>query len=87
MPLTRFYFPSRFAIDEHGVTARYPLSRRTIPWTRLRRFICSEHGGLLCTRARRSILDSWTGVHLLFGEHRDDIRARITAHLPEHRVA
>jgi hypothetical protein len=83
LALNRFFLPSRFAIDAEGITARYPLRRRRLRWSELRRFACDDHGGYLSTRARRSWLDAYRGLHVLFGEHRDAVSARIRAHLRE----
>jgi hypothetical protein len=79
--LNRFFFPSRFVIDEEGITARYPLRRQRLCWAELRRFVHDEHGGFLSTRVRSSRLDAYSGMHLLFGTHRDAIVEQIRARL------
>jgi hypothetical protein len=84
--LNRFFFPSRFTIDEEGITARYPLRSQRFRWADLRRFAHDEDGGYLSTRARPSRLDAWRGMHLLFGGEREEAVRRIEAHLPEEAV-
>lgn len=81
--LNRFFFPSRFAIDADGITASYPLRSQRMTWVGLRRFVFDRHGGYLSTRARRSWLDAYRGMHVLFGSSRDAVIERIRAHLPE----
>jgi hypothetical protein len=81
--LNRFFFPSRFVIDEEGITARYPLRRLRLRWTDLRRFVHDRYGAFLSTRARRSWLDGYRGMHILFGDQRQAVLDRIRAHLPE----
>jgi hypothetical protein len=75
--LNRFYFPSRFTIDDDGITAAYPLRTRRCPWTELRRFVHDEAGGYLSRRIRPSRLDAFGGMHVLFGGQRELIIDRI----------
>ena len=81
--LNRFFFPSRFAIDAAGITAIYPLRRSRLLWTDLRRFVHDRSGAYLSTRVRRSWLDAYRGMHILFGDQREAVIDRIRAHLPE----
>jgi hypothetical protein len=80
--LNRFYFRSRFRIDPDGITARYPLRSQHCRWADVRRFLVDEHGGYLSTRSRRSWLDAYRGLHILFGRKRPEVIERIRAHLP-----
>lgn len=66
--LNRFFLPSRFTIDEEGITAAYPLRRLRHKWNELQRFVWDDYGGYLSTRARPSRLDAYRGMHLLFEE-------------------
>ncbi len=79
--LNRFFFPSRFTIDESGITAKYPLRTLRYRWEDLRRFVCDRHGGYLSTRSRRSRLDAYRGMHLLFGRDREAVIGQIRARL------
>lgn len=85
--LNRFFFPSRFVIDEEGITARYPLRRMTLRWKELRRFVHDRHGGYLSTRMRSSRMDAYKGMHILFGNKRDAVIECITRHMSEAGVA
>jgi hypothetical protein len=79
--LNRFFFPSRFSIDEQGITARLPLGVRRLRWSEARRFAVDRRGGYLSARARRSWLDPYCGVHVLFGRRRDEVIRCIRGHL------
>ncbi|MHC4414166.1 MAG: PH domain-containing protein [Planctomycetota bacterium] len=81
--LNRFYFRSRFSIDAEGITARYPLRTQRFRWNDLRRFVVDERGGYLSSRSRRSWLDAYRGLHVLFGRQRESVIERIRAHLPK----
>src|SRR5262245_16098716 len=80
--LNRFFFPSRFAIDAEGITASYPLRRQRYRWSDLRRFVLDRNGGYLSSRGRRSALDAYSGMHLLFGANRQEVIDRIRARMP-----
>ncbi|MHC4420667.1 MAG: PH domain-containing protein [Planctomycetota bacterium] len=81
--LNRFYFRSRFHIDSDGITARYPLRSQRCRWADVRRFMADAHGGYLSTRSRRSWLDAYRGLHILFGRQRPAVIEQIRAHLPQ----
>lgn len=81
--LSRFFFPTQFRVDDIGVTANYPLKTVAYSWGTIRRFLHDARGGFLSTRRRRSVLDTFQGLHLVFQtkEHSETIVARITAQL------
>lgn len=82
MALNRFFFPSRFAIDRESITAQYPLRRLRMRWCDLRRFVHDGHGGYLSTRARRSRMDAYTSMHILFGLDPQGVIGEIRARMP-----
>ncbi len=81
--LNRFYFRSRFEIDSDGIIARYPLRTQRLRWSDARRFVVDAHGGYLSSHSKRSRLDAWQGLHILFGRQRAAVIERIRAHLGE----
>ena len=83
--LNRFYFPSRFQIDDEGITARYLLRRQRLKWKDIRRMACDGHGAYLSSRSRASRLDAYSGMHVLFGRKRDSVVEQLRAHLSGHR--
>lgn len=78
----RFFFPTRYELDAEGITARFPLKTIHYQWTELRRFVYDETGGFLSPRARRSFLDEYRGISLLFPEDAEPIIAEIRQRLP-----
>lgn len=87
LALNRFFFPSRFSIDEEGIVARYPLRTVRMRWDELRRFAHDRYGGYLSRRIRPSRLDAFSGMHLLFDEDRDAVIACIKDRLTKARAA
>ncbi|UCD76615.1 MAG: hypothetical protein JSV91_06755 [Phycisphaerales bacterium] len=81
LALNRFFLPSRFSIDEQGITAWFPLRRRRFRWADIRRFVHDANGGYLSTRTRRSRLDAYTGLHILFGTRDREVIEQIRNHL------
>jgi len=81
LSLYRFFFPSRFVIDSEGVTATYLLGTQRFAWSEIRRFCCDRHGLYLSTRSRRSRLDAYRGLYLLFGARREEVLSRVRASL------
>ncbi len=83
--LNRFFFPSRFQLDDDGITARYPLGRSRLEWSDVRRFVHGPDGAFLATRAVSGRYDR-RGVHLLFGSGdagRDAVVPQILSHQPD----
>ena len=85
LTLNRFFFRSRFAIDADGITARFPLRTLRYRWDEVRRFAHDDFGGHLSRRARRSPLDAYSGLPVLFGDAGQTVVERIRAHLREAR--
>ncbi|MHC5114443.1 MAG: hypothetical protein ACYTGP_08460 [Planctomycetota bacterium] len=79
--LNRFFFPSRFSIDDDGITASYPLRSQRFLWVEGRRFVHDADGGLLSTRARPTRFEPRTSMYVLFGRHKDAVVGRIRTHL------
>ena len=73
----RFFFPTWYELDAEGITARFPLKTSRYRWPELRRFVYDETGGFLSPRAKRSFLDEYRGVSVLFGT-----RSPLTLTLP-----
>jgi len=77
LALNRFFLPSRFTIDETGITASYPMTRQRYRWEQIKRFGHDEDGAFVSHRPRKSVLDGYTGMHLIFNTHDASRRERI----------
>jgi hypothetical protein len=74
--LNRFFLPSRYRMDEHGIAVRYPLRTRTLRWAEIKQFRHDQEGGYISPRLRGGIFDT-AGISLLFGTHATEIILRI----------
>jgi len=79
LALQRFFFPSQFAIDERGVTARYLFGTQRLAWCDVRRLQTDGRGAYLSTRSRPSRMDASRGMHLQLGAEPKQVLARIRA--------
>jgi hypothetical protein len=77
--LQRFFFPSTFEVDADGITAKYLMTNKRARWRDVRRFVTGPEGGYLSTRSKRSWLDAYRGLHVVFGANRDEAIAAINA--------
>jgi hypothetical protein len=76
--LNRFFLPSRYRMDEHGIAVRYPLRTRSLRWSEIKRFRHDQEGGYLSPRLRGGVFDT-AGISLLFGGHATEVTSRIDA--------
>jgi hypothetical protein len=83
LALNRFFFRSRFRLDDEGITARFPLRTQRLGWANVRRFVVDEHGAYLSTRSVRSRFDAYRGLHVLLGRDRAAVITHIRTHLGE----
>lgn len=81
LSLHRFFFPSRYQIDNEGITYEHLWSRRRYRWDQVHRFYLDERGGFLMTTAYRPRLRPLQGVHLLFDGAREEAVRLIRQHL------
>lgn len=85
LSLNRFFLPSNFAIDDDGITASWPFSKRSIRWSDLRRFAHDAEGGFLSTKSKPSRWDSIlraNGMHVCFGIRGEAVAEHIRLHMP-----
>lgn len=81
--LNRFFLPSTFAIDEAGISARFPLGSRRIEWKTVRRFEPGKHEVVLSMNIRRTWLNAGRELHVPLGEDRTRVLELIRERLPE----
>ncbi len=81
LTLNRFFLPTRYRIDEQGVSARFPLGGRALAWSEIRRFPHDREGGYVSPRDRGGALDT-RGISLLFAGRGAAIIALIESHRP-----
>ncbi len=80
--LNRFFFASRYEIDASGLTARYPLGTKRLAWGEVRRFAFGAGGATFSSRARSSVWETRSTVHVVFDENPGRIEAAIRSFLP-----
>jgi hypothetical protein len=78
LTLNRFFLPSQYRVDQHGIAVRYPVGSRSLRWSELQRFPHDALGGYVSPRHRGGMLDT-RGISLLFGGRGAEIIPRIKA--------
>lgn len=79
LALSRFFFPTRYLIDGDGVTAWTALTTRRIAWRDVRRIDVGGHAAWISPSRRRNWREARRGVHVLYGNAKADVRARLLA--------
>ena len=77
VPLTSFFLPSQYRLDEHGIAVNRCGMVRRIRWKDVRRLLFDSRGAFLSKRSRATALDPYEGMHVLFSGNREQVVACI----------
>lgn len=77
--LSSFLLPTEYRLSEESVEVRSLGVTRVRPWREMRRMTVDRTGVFLSPFERRSWLESFRGVRLLFGGNRDQVVAFVEA--------
>ncbi len=80
--LSRYFFPTRYAIDATGVQTSHLGVRRNIPWAQTRRYRIYPDGVFLSPFNRPNRLDPFRGCFLRFGDNRDEVLQFVRSCIP-----
>ena len=79
--LSSFLFPTSYRLTKESVEVRSLGVPRVRPWTEMRRMTVDRTGVFLSPFDRRSWLEAYRGVRLLFGGNRDQVVAFVEARI------
>lgn len=71
--LRHFFFPTRYVIDERGVSMRCLGVEARRAWSRLRRFRYDDAGAFLSTRSRPTVFDAFRSLHLTWAGNKEEV--------------
>jgi hypothetical protein len=80
--LAKFYFPTRYRLDDTGVTVKTTTQTLTKEWRLYRSCYRDKNGLLLSPFAEPSRLENFRGLYLIFDGNGDDVTAFVKQHLP-----
>lgn len=81
--LNPFFSPTTFRLADDGITAeRWPV-RKVRAWSEVRSAYADRHGVTLSPFRRRSWMEPYRGVRLLFAGNRDDVMRAVSERLVE----
>jgi hypothetical protein len=84
LSLARYFFPTRYALDEEGCQVQALLGFvRRYPWTQFRRADVHREGIFLSPFARPSRLDTFRGTFLKFHQNRDEVLYFVRRHVTD----
>jgi hypothetical protein len=79
--LSSFLLPTSYRLTKESVEVRSLGVARVRPWTEMRRMTVDRTGVFLSPFERRSWLEAYRGVRLLFGGNRDQVVAFVEARI------
>ena len=85
LSLRRFFLPTRFVIDEHGIVVSALFGTTRVPWDAIVRVSFGARAAWLSLGDLPGWRESRRGVLLLFGRRREDVLAHLRTWLPAAR--
>jgi hypothetical protein len=79
LSLSRYFFPTRYRVDDEGVEATHIIGSTRRPWTALRTFAADGRGVTLSPYLRRTWLEPYRAVRLIYDRNYDRNRAEVLA--------
>lgn len=79
--LAKFYFPTRYTLDEEGVTVKTTTQTLKKPWSMYRSSYRDKNGVLLSPFVEPSRLENFRGLYLIFDNNGDDVTSFIARRL------
>lgn len=71
--LRAFFIPTRYALDEKGISVESPVGKRTRSWSEFKSYYADNNGVLLSPFPDKSILESFRGVYLMCRNNRQEV--------------
>lgn len=75
------FTPTKYLLDDKGITLTRPLRREFRPWDRFRRYEVGRLNVLLSPFSHPSRLDSFRGLVLRLGDNREEVVAFVAERL------
>ena len=79
--LAKFYFPTSYRLDEHGVTIRTRTQTLKKGWHLYRSFYPDKNGVFLSPFVERSRLENFRGLYLMCEGNHDQVAAFVREHI------
>lgn len=71
--LAQYFFPTRYELDDEGITIKFLFTKKRRPWSEFRTFYKSARGVVLSPFLKPSRLDIYRGIHILCNNNRDEV--------------
>ena len=81
LSLAKFYFPTRYRMDEKGVTVKTTTQTITKPWSQFRSCYPDKNGLLLSPFPEPSRLENFRGLYVMFQDNRSQVTEFARTHI------
>ncbi len=81
--MSRYFLPTRYALQESHILIAHAGTRRRIPWSRIRRHTVAPDGVFLSPFASPHRLDPFRGCFLRLHDNRDEVIAYVRTRLTD----
>ncbi|MBD3402141.1 hypothetical protein GF420_04545 [candidate division GN15 bacterium] len=81
--LAKFYFPTKYRMDDRGVTVKTMTQTLTKEWKLFRSFYPDKNGVLLSPFAEPSRLENFRGMYVMYEGNRDEVVSFVRRHIGE----
>ncbi len=79
--LSKFYFPTRYIMNEHGIAVKTLTQKLEKPWSMYRSYYPDKNGVLLSPFVEPTRLENFRGLFILFNNNRDEVIAFLKLHV------
>lgn len=77
LSLAKFYFPTRYAMNDHGLVIRTTTQKIEKPWSMYRSCYPDKNGVLLSPFAEPTRMENFRGTYILFDKNKEEVVAFI----------
>ncbi len=84
--MSRYFLPTRYTVDDSGLSISHLGSRRRLAWSGVRRAVSQSDGLFLSPFSRPHRLDPFRGTFVRFAGNREEILRAARFHLPNEPV-
>ena len=79
--LAKFYFPTGYRMTDKGVRVKTSMQTLDKDWGMYRSYYPDKNGVLLSPFVRRSRLENFRGMYVMFSDNRDEVLAFVREHI------
>lgn len=79
--LSKFYFPTRYIMNEHGIAVKTLTQKIEKPWSMYRSYYPDKNGVLISPFVEPTRIENFRGLFIMFNNNRDEVIAFLKDHV------